>query len=386
MRFSGRAHHHAAHNALTLALAEARARGPVLDLTVSNPTSVGLPELPREALLELASPEVLRYCPDPLGSRDAREAVARDHAGRGHPVDPSRIALTASTSEAYSWLFKILADPGDEILVPRPSYPLLEWLAVLESVRLVPYPLRYDGAWHIDMHALRARVGPRTRALILVSPNNPTGSYTRRDELSALLDLGVPIVSDEVFATYPLTIDAGQATSALGASRGLVFALSGLSKLAGLPQVKLGWIAVDGDPALVSQALSRLELVADTFLSVGTPVQHAAPALLASSRIVTDAIRARIRSNLAVLDDALGPDSPATRLSVCGGWSAILRLPRTRSEEEWLVELLEKDAVYTHPGYFFDFEDEPFAVLSLLGEEADFAEGARRIARRVASG
>jgi hypothetical protein len=309
--------------------------------------------------------------------------VARELSASGRPVDASRVVLTASTSEAYAFLFKLLCDPGDEVLVPVPSYPLFEHLARLESVRAVPYRLAYDGAWHVDLASARVATTPRTRAIVTVSPNNPTGSYLKRTELDALASLGLPIVSDEVFAGYPLRDDATRAASALDAAGApLVFALGGLSKLAALPQMKLAWLVAGGEPARASAALARLEVIADAFLSVGAPVQHALPALLATRGPVERAIRARTRDNLASVRAAV-TGSAATLLDVEGGWYATLRLPRTRTEAEWTLGLLEEEGVYVHPGHFFDFEDEAYVVVSLLTQGDTLRDGMRRLVARV---
>jgi aspartate/methionine/tyrosine aminotransferase len=380
VRFSARSSFDLAHNELSTALARRRASGgEVLDLTESNPTRASLP-YERDAILgSLASPGALLYEPASFGLTSAREMVAR-HLG----VPPERVVLTASTSEAYAFLFKLLCDPGDEVLVPVPSYPLFEHLARLETVKAVPYRLAYDGAWHFDLDSVRSAVGPRTRAIVVVTPNNPTGSYVKRAELAALADLGLPIVSDEVFAGYALDerVDATRASSALEAHGALVFALGGLSKLAALPQMKLAWIAVGGGAATVDPALARLEIIADAFLSVGAPVQHALPALLASRAAVAAAIVSRTRENLALLRAAL-EGKAASVLDVEGGWYATLRLPRTRTEERWVLLLLEQDGVYVHPGHFFDFESEAYLVTSLLTPGAVFREGIGRLVARV---
>jgi alanine-synthesizing transaminase len=393
MPFSARTSHHDEPNALAAAVVRARARaregGPqLLDLTAGNPTTAGIPYAAQEILDALHDPQGLVYAPEPLGIATAREAVARDWTARGTPVGASRIALTASTSEAYGVLFKVLCDPGDEVLVPAPSYPLLGFLAAFESVRLVPYPLVYAGGWHVDIAALRAAVGPRTKAIVVVSPNNPTGSYLGIEELEAMLDLGLPIVSDEVFATYPLAgandaVPEGRIASVAGARRGLVFALSGLSKLAALPQMKLGWIGVGGEPALAARAMARLELVLDTYLSVATPVQRALPALLRSRGSAEGAIRARTRTNLRVLREVLARAPSASVLDVEGGWYAMVRVPETRSDEEWALDLVDHDGVHVQPGYFFDVSRGAHLVLSLLTPEDTFAEGVRRLAARM---
>ncbi len=371
-------------NALSLALDQARASGRTIrDLTLSNPTRAGLPYASEAILAALTQPEALRYEPEPFGLPAARQAVAAHFAERGVEVEPQRIALTASTSEAYGFALKLLCDPGDEVLVPAPSYPLLEHLAGYESVRLSRYPLSYDGAWHIDLDELGRRVGERTRAIIVVSPNNPTGSYLKQDELRALEKLGLPLISDEVFAGYPLMDDPRRAASALEAQGLLVFSLGGLSKLAALPQMKLAWAALGGPAALVDEALGRLELVADTYLSVGTPVQLALPALLGSRTTAEQAILARCRDNLAALRRELD-GSAATPLHVEGGWYAVVRLPATRSEEEWVLALLER-GVLVQPGWFYDFETEPYVIVSLLTPERELRDGAAVLADCVAA-
>ncbi len=371
-----------APNPLALALAAARGR-PLLDLTESNPTRAAIPYDAEAFLPLLAGAASLRYEPHPFGLDGARGAVARELSSFGTPVDKARIVLTASTSEAYAFLFKLLCDPDDEVLVPRPSYPLFAHLAQLESVRAVPYRLAYDGAWHVDLASLRAAVTPRTRAIVTVSPNNPTGSFLKRAELDGIAGAGLPIVSDEVFARYALREDSSRAGSALEAEGApLVFALGGLSKLAALPQMKLAWIAVAGDAEKVDAAMGRLEVIADAFLSVGTPVQLAAPAMLASRGAAEGAIVARTRANLAWLQAAVS-GSAVSVLDVEGGWYATARLPRTRSEEAWVLAFLERDGVYAHPAHFFDFEDEAYVIVSLLTPEEIFREGIRRILERV---
>jgi alanine-synthesizing transaminase len=294
--------------------------------------------------------------------------------------------LTASTSEAYAFAFKLLCDPGDEVLVPRPSYPLFEYLAGLESVTARPYPVRYDGTWHIDMAELREAMGPRTRAIVAVSPNNPTGSFVKAAEAEELRDAaaaaGAALVSDEVFADFPLREDAGRAVTLFADGPALTLCLGGLSKSCGLPQLKLAWMALAGPAALRDEARARLEVVADTYLSVSTPVQHAAPTLLARRAELQAPIQDRIHGNLAALRTAVA-GTPATLLDVEGGWSAVLHVPATVSEDEWVLTLVEEDGVLVHPGYYFDFGREAYLVLSLLPPPATFVEGVARVARRV---
>ncbi|MDP9151767.1 MAG: pyridoxal phosphate-dependent aminotransferase [Myxococcota bacterium] len=382
--FSSRSSFDLGPNRLAAALAEARGSGRViLDLTESNPTRASIPYDRGAILGALALPDSLRYDPSPFGLPAARAAVARDFGANGTPIDATRIVLTASTSEAYSFLFKLLADPGDEVLAPAPSYPLLDHLARLEAVRLVPYRLAYDGAWHVDFDSVRAALSTRTRAIVVVHPNNPTGSYLKQGELEAIASLGVPLISDEVFARYPLQEGSSPPISVLrGRGAPLVFALGGLSKLAALPQMKLAWIAVGGEADRVEAALARLEIITDAFLSVGTPVQNALPALLASRGAATKAVIERTRGNLAHLREAIAPSSVSV-LGVEGGWYATLRLPNTRTDEEWTLTLLEKDSVHVHPGHLFDFEQDAYLVVSLLTPDAVFHEGIRRLLARV---
>lgn len=370
-------------NALAQSVARAAARGLKLcDLTVSNPTAAGFAYDADRILAALARPGALRYEPAAFGLEGARHAVAQELAKDGITIKRDRVVLTASTSEAYAFAFQLLCDPGDAVLVPAPSYPLLEHLATLASVRLVPYQLAYDGAWHLDLASLERARCPEARAVFVVSPNNPTGSYLKQRELAALAELGLPIVSDEVFARYPLRDDPERVRSALDTDRVLVLALGGLSKLAALPQLKLGWMLLGGPDAAVEEALARLELIADAYLSVGAPVQHALPELFDASRATVQAIRARAQANLELLEHALR-DAPASLLRVEGGWYAVLRLPNVQSEEAWIEELVEDAGVLVQPGWFFDFPDEPFVVISLLTPTDDLREGARRIAEQL---
>jgi alanine-synthesizing transaminase len=356
---------------------------PLLDLTESNPTNAG-PTYPEERILAaLSDARGLIYQPSPRGLESAREAVAQYYAERGAAVPLDRILLTASTSEAYAYLFKLLADPGCEILTPRPSYPLFEYLAALESVQVRQYPLRYDGAWHIDFQALEQSITPQSRAIVVVNPNNPTGSFLKLDELERLEALAashdLAILSDEVFSDYGFAEDSSRVPTLVGERKALTFSMSGLSKIAGLPQLKLGWIVVSGPREETAQiAMERLELIADTYLSVATPVQAALPELLAATESVRDQIGQRTRANLTCLRTGLA-GSPAQVLNVEGGWYAVLQVPRTRSEEEWALELLGRHDVLVQPGFFYDFESEAFLVLSLLTPPSPFTEGVRRI-------
>jgi alanine-synthesizing transaminase len=377
--FSSRLQWDSQPNPLSILLTEKRrSGGAILDLTESNPTHAGLDYLGDEILSGLADPRALRYDPDPRGLLASREAVAEYYVRRGVDAPASRILLTASTSEAYSYLFKLLADPGDEILVPRPSYPLFDYLAAMESVSVRQYPLRYDGVWHIDFEALASAITARTRAIVVVNPNNPTGSYLKRSERERLQTFGVPILSDEVFSDFAFAPDPARVTTLAGQSDTLTFSMSGLSKIAGLPQMKLGWIVAGGPNH--AAALDGLEWIADTFLSVATPVQWALPRILAASAAVQRQIRQRTRTNLeCLIERTAGAGSPCRSLHVEGGWYAVLEVPRIRTEEEWALHLLAESDVLVQPGFFYDFETEAFLVLSLLAPCEIFAEGVRRI-------
>jgi len=375
--FSSRLQWDSQPNPLSILLAEKRRSGAaILDLTESNPTRAGLEYPGGELLAALADSRSLLYDPDPRCLFAAREAASGYYAQRGVEAPASRILLTASTSEAYSYLFKLLADPGDEILVPRPSYPLFDYLAAMESVRVVQYPLRYDGVWHIDLDALAGAVTPRTRAIVVVNPNNPTGSYLKRNEWERLQTFGLPVLSDEVFSDFAFVPGPMRVATLAGQSNALTFSMSGLSKIAGLPQMKLGWI-VAGGPGHAA-ALEGLEWIADTFLSVATPLQWALPRTLAASAAVQGQIRQRTRANLEHLL-ACTAGTPCRCLNTEGGWYAILEMPRIRTEEEWALGLLADSDVLVQPGFFYDFEAEAFLVLSLLTPPAIFAEGVRRI-------
>ena len=374
-------------NRVTQALDRLRAEGaPVIDLTESNPTRVGL-RYPPDALQPLADAAGLVYEPQPFGLLAARRAVAVALLRRGVSADAERLILTASTSEAYSLLFKLLCDPGDHVLVPRPSYPLFEHLTCLDGVTSIPYALEYDGRWRINLDGLSQAVGPRARAVLLVNPNNPTGSFVTREELDAVVaicrDRSLALIGDEVFNRYPLETDAADVPSVLDQKEALTFSLGGLSKAAGLPQLKLGWTIVDGPEGLVDEALARLELICDTYLSVSTPVQHAVPALLAVGETVAAQIAERIRANYRTLR-RLAADHPASRvLRAEGGWYAVIQAPATRSEETLVLELLERDHVLVHPGYFYDFPREAFLVVSLLPDPDLLSQGVRRVLDRA---
>ena len=387
--FSSRVPSELGSNRLSQAIASARASGqPLIDLTQSNPTRVDF-EYPDYLLSALADARGLKYEPSPFGLLGARQAVARDYARRGAEVSAERVALTASTSEAYSLLFKLVGDAGDEVLAPRPSYPLFEHLAQLDAVTIRPYDLEYHDGWSIDMASVERAISERTRALLVVTPNNPTGSFVTRSELKRLAELcaerGVAIVADEVFADYQLRpgacVDAGRV---MDLHDGLVFSLGGLSKTVGLPQIKLAWIAVGGASDLVADALARLEIICDTYLSVSTPIQAAAAELLNRGAAVRKQIQARIAANYRALAEQLEGMPACSLLAADGGWSAIVRVPAIGSEEDLVVDLVAKGVV-VHPGYFFDLPHESFLVASLLPAEDQFAEGIGRVLRHIES-
>jgi alanine-synthesizing transaminase len=372
------------------ALARLQASGvDFFDLTASNPTTCGF-EYDRAGILQaLSQPECLEYEPDPRGLAIARQAVAHYYAeAAGTHVDLENIFLTTSTSEGYSYLFRLHCDPGSEVLIAQPSYPLFEFLAEMEDVRLVPYPLFYDHGWHLDLAALQARITPRTRAIVVVHPNNPTGHFTSGNERRAIEQIceghDLALIVDEVFLDYALGVAEHNATPcsfAHGNHPVLTYTLSGLSKIAGLPQMKAAWIAAFGPERLLQKANARLEVIADTFLSMNAPVQHALPSLLANRQNIRQQILARVEKNLAALDIRLKNAPALSRLEIQGGWYAILRVPALMSGEAMAIRLMETERVVIHPGYFYGFEGDGWIVLSLLTRSETFAEGIARVAR-----
>jgi alanine-synthesizing transaminase len=376
--FAKRTNWNLAPNRLSLALAAHRAAGkPLLDLTVSNPTECGF-EYDRSAILKaLSNPAALTYEPNPRGLESARSAVAGYYADRGDSVSVEDIFLTTSTSEAYSYVFRTLCDPSDELLIPSPSYPLLDFLADIQDVRLARYPLLYDHGWQIDFHALEQAITPRTRGVIVVHPNNPTGNFVKSTEMAKLNALcstrEIAIVADEVFLDFPL--DENRRGS-FAANRGaLTFTLSGLSKICGLPQMKAAWLIASGPKQWKNEALARLEVIADTFLSVNAPVQLAIPKFLEQRHAFQEQVISRVRQNLAELDRLLAAQRVCSRLAVEGGWCAVLRVPATRSGEDLVIELVTAKGVYLHPGHFYDFPSDGSLVVSLITPSTDFAQG-----------
>ncbi|HEX5229344.1 MAG TPA: pyridoxal phosphate-dependent aminotransferase [Bryobacteraceae bacterium] len=387
--FSSRLRWDLTPNRLSRLIEQKRSAGvSILDLTESNPTAAGF-DYPAEAILSaLGDARSLRYEPSAAGLASARAAVSGYYAtALGQEVDPDRILLTASTSEAYALVFKLLADPGDEVLVPAPSYPLFDYLAALESVRLVQYPLIYSRRWTIDFDALARSITPRSRAIVLVNPNNPTGSYLKESELAPLVALAqehsLALISDEVFADYLLNDQTPLVQSLSGVGEVLTFCLSGLSKVAALPQLKLGWIVTGGPSRERGAAFERLELIADTYLSVSAPVQWAAPALLDGRAQLQRQILDRVERNRAWIATRIGGTSSWRLLATEGGWYAVLEAPRILSEEEWVLSLLERENMLVQPGFFFDFEREAFLVVSLLTKEKVFQGGIARLLARA---
>ncbi len=382
--FSNRTNWHLAPNALTRVLKEVRASGQeIFDLTISNPTEAGVCPDAEDVLGALVNPEALRYDPQPRGLLEARNAVCHYYreAHRVFDFDPERIVLTTSTSEAYSYVFRLLCNPGDEILVPKPSYPLFEFLADLADLKLVPFPLIYDHGWQIDFDSLYKAATPRSRAVILVHPNNPTGSYVSLSETAALngfcRDYGTALIVDEVFLDY--AHDGEARPSFAGNTEALTFTLSGISKISALPQMKLAWVVASGPTQMVADAGARLEVIADTYLSMNAPIQLAAPAFLDLRKSIQPILLDRLRANLAELDRQLLAHPACTRLQVEGGWYMVLRVPVLGSDEDLAIRLLRHAQVSVHPGHFYDFAVEGHLVLSLITEPEVFREGVARL-------
>jgi len=375
-------------NAVARALeARRRSGASIIDLTETNPTSAGF-NYPKDLLQPLADPRGLEYEPQPLGLWSARAAVAADFRRRGVVISADRVALTSSTSEAYALLFKLLCDAGDAVLVPHPSYPLFEHLTQLESVSAIPYALEYHGTWRVDLDSISRAATDRVRAIMIVSPNNPTGSFLHEEDLKAIADLaasrGWAIIGDEVFADYPLD-PAPDAAHVLPGAEVLTFSLGGLSKSAGLPQLKLGWIGVGGLQADVDRALAAYEIIADTYLSASTPVQAAAAELIGHGTAIRAQILARLRRNLESLRSIAAAHPAANVLPVEGGWSAVIQVPQLKTEEALVLDLLDKDDVLVHPGYFFDFPREAYLVVSLLIDPKQFDTAIGRVLARAAT-
>ena len=375
-------------NAYTRALRKHRENGDVtFDLTASNPTTCGL-EYDDPMILEaLRGSEALVYDPQPKGLLLARTSVAEYYQEKSFGTfDPERLILTTSTSEAYSFLFRLLCEPGDEVLIAHPSYPLFEFLATLNDVKLVPFELIYDHGWQIDFYTLREKISPRTRAILLVHPNNPTGHFISSEEASQLNAVcryhDLALVVDEVFLDYVLPSGLGtkQRHGSFAFNDGaLTFVLSGLSKISCLPQMKVAWIAATGPEAALQKALPRLEVIADTYLSLNAPVQYALPVLLEQRHSMQSQLMERIEVNLRELDAQLLRQKLITRLEIEGGWYAVLRVPATLSDEELAIRLLEEQSVLVHPGHFYEFSSDGYLVVSLITPVEEFREGTKRI-------
>jgi alanine-synthesizing transaminase len=380
--FAGRTNWNLHSNRLSETLAKHRAaEKPLLDLSASNPTECGF-EYDRQAILKaLSNPESLSYDPDAKGLLSARRAVAEYYSALEIIVPVEDIILTTSTSEAYSFAFRVLCNPGDELLIPEPSYPLFSFLADIHDVKLVGYPLLYDHGWQIDFHALQQSITARTRGVIVVNPNNPTGHFCKPGEMEKLNEIcssrRIAIIADEVFLDFHLAATRPRSFAANTGS--LTFTMSGLSKISGLPQIKAAWLIASGPEELKSEALARLEVIADTFLSMNAPVQRAMPVFLELRHGFQKQVLARVRKNLAELDKQLSAQSSCARLDMEGGWYAVVRVPATRSDEDVAIELLNAQGVYVHPGHFYDFPADGYLIVSLIAPESDFNEGIKRL-------
>lgn len=378
--FSRRTEWGLAPNSFSLALEQAQGKD-ILDLTTSNPTRAGLLYDQAAILNALSNPKLLDYDPQAKGLANARSAVADYYGGRGERVDVESILLTTGTSEAYSFVFRLLANAGDEILVAKPSYPLFDFLADIQDVKLRPFPLLYDHGWQIDFHALTEALTEHTRGIVLVHPNNPTGTFVSPGERERLNEIcaarQIALIVDEVFLDY--SHDGRQRQSFATNTNALTFTLSGISKISGLPQMKLGWIAASGPEQQLREAIERLEIIADTFLSVSAPIQWAAPELLRQRVPIQGQLAMRIQENVAELDRQLQNQRLCTRLQIEGGWYAVLRVPATQSDEQLAVDLLREASVAIHPGHFYDFPAEGYLVLSLITESQTFRSGIERL-------
>jgi aspartate/methionine/tyrosine aminotransferase len=383
--FSERTNWRLSPNAFTRAVENARATGrELLDLTLSNPTEAGIRPDPAAVLSALSQAESMAYDPQPRGMLAARRAVCRYYReSHALELDPQQLILTTSTSEAYSHVFRLLCNPGDEVLVPKPGYPLFEFLACLADVKLVPYSLLYDHGWQVDLDSLSKAVTERSRAVIVVHPNNPTGSYVAASEaadLNALcLRRGLALIADEVFLDY--AHDGAARPSFAANASALTFTLSGVSKISALPQMKFAWLAASGPGLVVADAGARLEIIADTFLSMNAPVQLAADVLLEQRKKMQPILRERVGANLAELDSQLQGSPACSRLRVEGGWYAILRVPAQGTDEELAIKVLCESGVIVHPGHFYDFSNDGYLVLSLITEPRQFREGVTRVLR-----
>ena len=373
-------------NPLSKALANRLASGePVIDLTESNPTKCGFHFEAEQILGALSHPGNVTYDPVAQGLLPARNAVVDYYRSRHCEVNVNDIFLTSSTSEAYSFLFRTLCNPGDEVLIPQPGYPLFNFLADIQDVGTVRYPLIYDYGWQIDFHALARAITPRTRAIVVVNPNNPTGHFCKADDVHRLrqicLEGDLALIADEVFLDFSLGNDI--APSFASSDRALTFTMSGLSKISGLPQMKVAWLVGTGPEALKQQAVARLEMIADTYLSMNTPMQLALPALLELRHNFQQQCMERVRNNLAQLDKLLSTQRLCTRLNLEGGWYAIVKVPVTGSDDGLALELLNTHGVYVHPSHFYDFPGDGYLVASLITPELPFAIGIQALVNLI---
>jgi alanine-synthesizing transaminase len=388
MMFSKRTNWDLQHNRLTQLIKERQADGlPLIDLTESNPTKCGFDYPVNEILTPLNKKANLDYRPEPRGDIQARQAVADHYKDLDLAVNPENIFLTTSTSESYNIVFRLLMDVGDEILVPQPSYPLLDYLAHINDVNIRHYQLRYDDEWHIDIHSLRSSISEKTKAILVIHPNNPTGSYIKKDEYNSLIEIALAnnlvIISDEVFSDYSFYEDDRRVKSFAGKDSVLTFTLNGISKMLGLPQMKLGWIVVDGDKIAAKDASARLELITDTFLSVSTPIQNALPDWLNLGTQIKRQIMNRIKHNYEFLSKYTANNTMFRIYKIEGGWNVIIKTLSNDFDEEWSELLVRKDGIITQPGYFYDFERNDCMVISLLVQENLFRKGLEIIDRAL---
>ncbi|RPI05182.1 MAG: pyridoxal phosphate-dependent aminotransferase [Ignavibacteriae bacterium] len=383
--FSSRTEWNTTPNQLTALAAAKRMKGEVLlDLSESNPTRCGFTYPEKEILAALAAPASMCYSPEPRGALSARTAIAEYYASRGSVIAPEQVLLTASTSEAYSFIFKLLCNQGDEVVIPKPSYPLLEYLCQLNDTALRQYRLMYDGEWHIDFESLQSAMSGRARAVVLIHPNNPTGSFLKQQEFDRVCALAADhrcaVIVDEVFQPYGFSHNDHRAKMFAQQPPVLLFALTGISKLLGLPQLKLSWIVVSGNPVHTAEAMDRLDIIADTYLSVNTPVQIALPRLLSLASSLEHQIRERVQTNYRSLQ-TIFLNSLSSVFHVEGGWYAILRFPQMKSDDQWAEEILDRLNIVVQPGHYYGLEEKSCLVLSLLPEAELFHDAAATICK-----
>lgn len=352
----------------------------IMDLTQSNPTECGF-SYPKEKIVSaLSNSSNLAYSPSAKGMLCAREVVCQYYKEKGYDVNPENIFLTSSTSEGYLFLFRLLADPGDKVLFPRPSYPLFEVLTQLSDLELAQYPLNY-GDWSLDEDAFES-ISKGAKAIVAVNPNNPTGSFVGNEDLKIInkvcANTDASIICDEVFLDYAFQDDF-KPNSMVGNKENLTFVLGGLSKALGMPQMKLAWIVINGPDGLVEEAKKRLEIILDTFLSVNTPSQNALGPWMEQRAAIQKDILKRIRDNRETVRSMVADSNKLTLLEAQGGWYAILRLPGSLDEEEFCYGLLKNKKVFVHPGYFFDFALGSHIVVSLLSQQVLLENGMKAL-------